>query len=35
MMDEFEQIIVICSKKIDLQNNDNTLQTKFNNCVVL
>lgn len=34
-MDEFEQIIVIRSNKIDLLNTDNTLQTKFNNTILL
>ena len=34
-MDEFEQIIPIRSNKIDLLNTDNTLQTKFNNTILL
>lgn len=34
-MDEFEQIIAIRSNKIDLLNTDNTLQTKFNNTILL
>lgn len=32
---EFEQIIVIRSNKIDLLHTDSTLQTKFNNTILL